>query len=193
LVHARKKVITKVLEAIYPLHDDVVAIKFIEDGYYSRVTSKVGEGARVLEVGCGTGRLLQTICKRNYGMGLDISEKFLKIAKERLLRCPFDLVLGTATNLPFRSDAFEATFTFTMIHHLNDDEKLEMLKEIKRVSELYVFGEVGKTLCWSSLLLKLIGRKGLVNKKIIEKAGLVVEEWEDMKGFCLISGKARRS
>jgi hypothetical protein len=80
-----------------------------------------------------------------------------------------------------------------MIHHLTDNEKKKMLNEIRRVSRVYLFGEVGKRLCWSSILLKLIGRKSLINKKLIEESGLVVEEWDDMKGFCLISGKARRS
>ncbi len=189
---ARPKLITRVLEAIYPLHDDVVAIKFIEGGYYQRALEKVEEGSRVLEVGCGSGRLLQTICEKTYGVGLDISEKLIKMAKERLRNCPYDFVLGTATNLPFRSNSFDYAVTFTMAHHLTDEEKIEMIEEILRVAREYLFGEVGKTLCWSSVLLKLIGRKGLLRREHFKEAGAELLEWEDMGGFCLVKGRARK-
>jgi len=192
-VCARKKVITKLLELTYPFHDGFVAVIFMKYGYYGQVASKVPPGARILEVGSGTGRMLQTLCGRAYGVGLDISKKFLLIAKERLKRCPFDLVLGTATNLPFRSDAFDAVVTFTMVHHLTDKEKDEMLEEIKKVSKLYLFGELDKSWCWTVLLLRLIGGKSVMRKEKLEEHGFVVEEWRDMGGFCLVAGKARRT
>ncbi|ABU81931.1 Methyltransferase type 11 [Ignicoccus hospitalis KIN4/I] len=192
-VHAGKKLITRVLERIYPLHDEVVAVKFVERGYYQKVARELEEGSRILEVGCGTGRFIQTVTEKCYGIGLDISDKLLRIAKERLEEHPFDCVLGTATALPFRSNSFKAVVTFTMMHHLTDQEKVTALKEIARVSPTYLFGEVGKNACWSAVLLKIIGSKKLIRKEIIERAGLKVREWHDMGGFCLIFGRAERT
>ncbi len=189
---ARPKIITKVLESIYPLHDDVVAPKFVERGYYEETLNAVGWN-RALEIGCGTGRLLEVGRKYKKPMwGLDISLKFLKIAKERLREWPVDLVYGTATNLPFRDNSFDLAITFTMIHHLTDIEKMEMFKEIHRVSEWYAFGEVGRKVCWSAILLKIIGAKNLISKKILESAGFEVLQWKKLDGFCLIVGLARR-
>ncbi len=188
---ARAKVITKVLETIYPLHDSVVAIEFQKRGLYSDLLKEVREGSKVLEVGCGTGRLLEGLCGKARAVGLDISLKFLKIAKERLERCGIDFVYGTATNLPFRSGAFDYVITYTMMHHLTDDEKVQSIREIKRVGGVYLFGEVGKRICWSAILLKIIGSKGLLNKKHLKKAGMTVLEWKDMGQFCLVHGRAK--
>ena len=188
---AKPKVITKVLESIYPLHDSVVAIEFKKRGLYGDLIKRIEEGTKVLEVGCGTGRLLENLCGKARAVGLDISLKFLKIAKERLEKCGIDLVYGTATNLPFRSNAFDYVITYTMMHHLTSDEKVQSIKEIGRVGKVYLFGEVGKELCWSALLLRLIGSKGLLKRKHIEKAGLKVIEWRDVGQFCLVHGLAK--
>lgn len=189
---AKPKIITKILETIYPLHDEVVAIKFIERGYYQDVLRSIGKWKRIVEIGCGTGRLLEVAKGQGIIIGLDISLKFLRIAKERLRNETVDLVYGTATNLPFRSNSFDAAVTFTMIHHLKKTEKISMIKEIGRVANVYAFGEVGKRLCWSAILLKIIGAKDLISKNVIEKSGMEIIEWEDMDGFCLIRGIARR-
>ncbi len=188
---AKAKIITKVLEMIYPLHDSVVAIEFQKRGLYLDLLKKVRKGANVLEIGCGTGRLLEGLCGKARAVGLDISLKFLKIAKERLDKCGIDFVYGTATNLPFRSGTFEYAITYTMMHHLTDKEKVQTIKEIKRVSKTYLFGEVGKRLCWSAILLKIIGSKSLLTKRHIEEAGMRVLEWKDVDQFCLVHGMAR--
>ncbi len=190
---ARPKTITRVLKAIYPLHDDVVAKAFLKKGLYERALKLLpNEWKRLVDIGCGTGRTLESIEENKLVIGLDLTLEFLKLAKSRHVKRPVDFVYGTATHLPFRSNSFDGALTYTMMHHLTTDEKVRALREIARVSEVYVFGEVGKKLCWSSVLLKLIGSKGLISKELISKAGLRLEVWEDPRSFCLVIGRASR-
>lgn len=190
---AKPKLITRILRAIYPLHDDVVAKAFIKAGLYRKALELLPPyWKRIVDLGCGTGRTFEVVEEGKVVVGLDLTLDFLKIAKTRHRQKPFDLVYGTATHLPFRSNSFDGVLTYTMMHHLTYDEKLRTLSEIARVSDTYVFGEVGKKLCWSSILLKMIGSKGLISKDVFEKVGLRIEVWEDPKSFCLIIGKASR-
>ena len=190
---AKPKLITKILKSIYPLHDDLVAKEFIRLGLYKRALDLLPKGWRkVVDVGCGTGRTIEAVEEGKIVIGLDITLDFLKLAKRRYSQRPIDCIYGTATNLPFRSNAFDGALTYTMMHHLTREEKLRALSEISRVSRTYVFGEVGKKLCWSSILLKLIGSKDLLTKELLERAGMKVEVWIDPKSFCLIIGRASR-
>ena len=190
---ARPKLITKVLKSIYPIHDDLVAKEFIRLGLYKKALNLLPKKwRRIVDVGCGTGRAIEVVEEGKVVIGLDITLDFLKLAKRRYSRRPIDCVYGTATNLPFRSNSFDGALTYTMMHHLTKEEKLRALSEISRVSRTYVFGEVGKKICWSSILLKLIGSKDLLTKELLEKAGMRVDVWEDPKSFCLIIGRASR-
>lgn len=67
------------------------------------------EEPRVLDVGCGSGRVAEEVLEHGAGgyVGVDFSEPMLDLARERLARfdVPVDLVLGD-----FREVALEGTF-----------------------------------------------------------------------------------
>ena len=75
----------------------------------------------VLDVGCGKGGLgaiVKTIPEKNLGttfIGLDVNLSLLQIARTFY----DDVVCGSATNLPFRDRAFDATFCIEVIEHLD--------------------------------------------------------------------------
>lgn len=83
----------------------------------------LGEGERVLEVGCGTGRALVAIAQAvgapGLAVGLDIAEGMLAAANVRLehagvARRPF-LVMADGAALPFGDGTFDAVFmSFTL-------------------------------------------------------------------------------
>lgn len=79
------------------------------------------EPAAVLEVGCGTGRLLREIPAQT-AVGVD--------AEPAMLARP-DLVAGRAEALPLRSGAFDLAF-MSLVFHLVDD-KLAAARELRRV------------------------------------------------------------
>ena len=102
---------------------------------------------RILDIGCGNGRLYQLFSSlsssegvvndelgiRNIEfVGLDISEKLVEIARKSFLECKF--LAGDMRSLPFEDDSFDVVFSLVAFHHLPDrGSQIQALKEIKRV------------------------------------------------------------
>lgn len=92
------------------------------------VARPFAEGARVLEVGCGTGLILQRIAPlAREAKGIDISPGMLEKARERGL----DVCEGLATKLPFDDGAFDLVYSFKVLAHV--PEIREALAEMGRV------------------------------------------------------------
>lgn len=75
-------------------------------------------GARVLDVGCGTGPLLAGIVRASaevYGVGLDLSPKMLAVARQRLGGRQA-LVRGDVTHLPFGNGSFDCVVSASSLH-----------------------------------------------------------------------------
>ena len=93
------------------------------------VIERYGAGGRVLEVGCGTGLLLE----RTYGFassaaGIDLSAGMLAKARERGLL----VALGDATALPFANASFDVVCSFKVLPHVADIRAA--LSEMARVT-----------------------------------------------------------
>lgn len=80
----------------------------------------------VLDVGCGTGLLLEKL--NCYFVGLDLSLEMLKIAAMRGRARHGDLVCGSAERMPFRKSSFQTIYSVTVLH-----EAPLALREILRV------------------------------------------------------------
>jgi ubiquinone/menaquinone biosynthesis C-methylase UbiE len=82
----------------------------------------------VLEVGCGTGLLLERIAHfARSTKGIDLSDGMLEKARARGL----DVTLGSATDLPFDDARFDVACSFKVLPHVRDIERA--LKEMTRV------------------------------------------------------------
>jgi ubiquinone/menaquinone biosynthesis C-methylase UbiE len=74
-----------------------------------------GRGGRVLEVGCGTGRLLAPMAEFTAdAIGVDLSAGMLGHARARGLR----VVQGSATALPFATGSFDLACSFKVLAHV---------------------------------------------------------------------------
>jgi len=85
-------------------------------------------GYRVLEVGCGTGfvlEMLERLCRRGKVVGLDPFEEGLDFARQRT-HC--QVVQGDVYNWPFQ-DPFQLVGLFDVLEHLEDD--IGALKKIR--------------------------------------------------------------
>jgi ubiquinone/menaquinone biosynthesis C-methylase UbiE len=88
-------------------------------------------GRRVLDVGCGTGRLAAALAER-YGCkvwGVDLSSEMLEVARRRLPR-GVRVKVAAAEELPFREGWFERV-TMTLVYHHLDGPRA--LAEARRV------------------------------------------------------------
>jgi ubiquinone/menaquinone biosynthesis C-methylase UbiE len=86
-------------------------------------------GGQVLDVGCGTGVMLQELVPEwRLAAGCDGSDLALSFCRRRGLR---HLVQCDATSLPFRSGGLDLVTALDVIEHLDDDETC--LREIARV------------------------------------------------------------
>jgi ubiquinone/menaquinone biosynthesis C-methylase UbiE len=89
-------------------------------------------GARVLEIGCGSGNGLG-ILARQFGAGeiwaIDIDLRQLRRARRRFQQAA--LSGASADMLPFRDGAFDAVFDFGVLHHVPDWRRA--VSEIRRV------------------------------------------------------------
>ena len=110
-------------------------------------TPLVKSGDKVLDIGCGNGRLYQLFgglsrpaevknlkrkTKKIDYVGLDISHKLIKIAKKNYPEGRFEV--GDMTKLPFAQEEFDVIFSLVAFHHLPEQAlQLRALAEMKRV------------------------------------------------------------
>ena len=93
---------------------------------------------RVLDVGCGTGGLAVS-AKRRYPsaqvFGLDPDLDALDRARRKAERAGVDVQFdqGFAGALPYPDSTFDRVLSSMMFHHLHRDEKVAMLRELRRV------------------------------------------------------------
>ncbi|MBW4615789.1 MAG: methyltransferase domain-containing protein [Desmonostoc vinosum HA7617-LM4] len=104
---------------------------------HKRLLSKVDLPVQpnVLDLGCGTGRLLQRLANQFpdlRGTGLDFSAQMLRVARQRNCHHPrLIYVEGRAESLPFTDGQFDAVFnTISFLHYL---EPQQVLCEVARV------------------------------------------------------------
>lgn len=93
------------------------------------VTLPFARGARVLELGCGTGLILARVAEvAEEAVGIDLSEGMAQHARERGL----DVQIGSVTDLPFEDDEFDLTYSFKVLAHVPDIDAA--LREAARVT-----------------------------------------------------------
>jgi ubiquinone/menaquinone biosynthesis C-methylase UbiE len=88
------------------------------------------KGARVMDLGCGTGVLFPQMLARRFDVtGVDVSPAMLTVAQEEFpsVHC----TCADAANLSFADASFDAVFCRGSLHHVAD--LLRTLKELSRV------------------------------------------------------------
>jgi len=88
-----------------------------------------------LEIGSGIGRWCKIISKKNFVVGVDISRFMVQEAKNLIDNEKCFFVVGDASHLPFKDDAFDFVISITVLQHiLNQTRLLKAISEISRCS-----------------------------------------------------------
>lgn len=90
-------------------------------------------GDKVLDLGCGNGRLLDLLRDKNINyIGVDNSSTLISLAQKRYPGADFQV--GDALNLPFPDNHFDKVYSIAVLHHIPSKElRQRFLKEAKRV------------------------------------------------------------
>ena len=91
---------------------------------------------KVLDAGCGQGQaftLLEKYFNPSLIVGLDIDFELISRAQSEAdkIQCPNELIVGTATQLPYPDNYFDTIFCHQLLHHVGN--QMAVLKEFHRV------------------------------------------------------------
>lgn len=130
---------------------------------------------KVLDLGCGNGRLLQIFKEIDIDYtGIDNSEKLVEIARKTYPTAHFEVV--DSLRLPFPNNHFDKVYCIAVLHHTPSTElRLELLEGVRKVLkpdglfiltvwDLWRWYRLGTILKFT--MLKLIGRSKLDFKDI---------------------------
>jgi ubiquinone/menaquinone biosynthesis C-methylase UbiE len=103
------------------------------------ILAQIKAGDKVLDVGCGSGRL--TIAAQGWAgadgqaIGLDPSPEMIEVARKNTARAGLKtkFELGMVESLPFPDASFDVVLNRLMLHHLPGDLKQRGLAEMRRV------------------------------------------------------------
>lgn len=93
------------------------------------ITKALKPGARVLDAGCGSGKLALPLSRAGFGVVcLDVAREGLLMMREG------DRVEGDVRSLPFKNNSFDAVVCYDVIQHLLAHERAAAVGEFYRIT-----------------------------------------------------------
>jgi len=99
----------------------------------ARSMSDARQGEKILDMGCGRGDFIKYKPAQVGYIGIDISEKNIKKAKEKYPKEDFRVM--DATDTTFEDGIFDYIVCIETMEHLTIDELRNLLKEMKRIGK----------------------------------------------------------
>lgn len=157
------------------------------------LTADIKSGDKVLDVGCGNGRLLETLSHRgiNY-WGIDNSEELIKLCQTNYPNHKF--IVGNILNLKATvADNFDYIFCLAVLPHIpSTDLRVKALQELKNklgsdgkiiISAWNLWSDAGGRRKYRRLILRnwLAGWLGISGRERLD-FGDIIFPWKDSQG-----------
>lgn len=116
-------------------------------------TRALARGARVLEIGAGTGAMLHALRERGMmAEGVELREDLIEEARRWYGSLPLQKVTGTA--LPFPNETFDVVVSFDVFEHIADsDAHLDEVRRVLRGGGVYLIQTPNK---WTNVIFETI-------------------------------------
>ena len=181
-----KKILEETKENYNLISEDfsITRDKFWEElGFLSKY---VNDSDKVLDLGCGNGRLSELFQGKNLDyFGVDFSERLIGIAGKKHPQLKFQV--ADALNLPFPDNFFDKVFSIAVLHHIPSRElRLKFMTEAKRTLKpggslfitVWKFHKIeALLLIFKSTILKLFGLSKLDFGDIMEPWGKKIKRY----------------
>ena len=125
-------------------YDTIIAPN--QDKLFGQIENLIEPQSKIIDVGCGTGRLafaLADQCKSV--LGIDLSKRNINRAQLTLNQQQNDKILFQHRNLSEILNEGQTHFDYAVltyvIHEVNEEERINLLKEIARVAEKIIIGD----------------------------------------------------
>jgi SAM-dependent methyltransferase len=165
----------------------------VKDRYLRLVLDRLTDGARVLDLGCGTGaQVTRPLAERHWVVGVDRSPRSVALARLEVPRARF--VLADLARVAFAAGSFDAVIAFFSLIHVPREEHASVLADVARWlrpggSFVVTLGVAPQAEDWGSMLgarLFWSSWDREANLRLVAEAGLTidtaVDETEDEDG-----------
>ncbi len=127
------KLAAEFYDEIIDLHHDEFNYKWIQyNKWLDLLASKLEKGASIIDLGCGNGRAVKYLIDKGFnGIGVDVSEKMLELARNHIPKGKF---FNTDFNeLDFNEGSFDAVISFFALNHIPKDEFKKVMLSSKNI------------------------------------------------------------
>jgi SAM-dependent methyltransferase len=117
-----------------------------QDKLFEQVQSLIDPQSNILDVGCGTGRLAFTLAPMCASvLGIDLSKRNIDRANFRLSQHPDSKISFLHTSIHqlngYRQKHFDYALLTYVIHEVNQEERVGLLKDMAQVADTIVLGD----------------------------------------------------
>jgi SAM-dependent methyltransferase len=129
-----KRIAVIVLRYYSPLCSYGIALFHLRKNYHRR-WQRIRSHYMLLDIGCGNGFTMSIIrgFYKGVAIGLDVNVQMCKRCKSKSTHD--DVILASASKLPFISETFDIAVAFEVIEHLPKEAGYKMLDELDQVAK----------------------------------------------------------